>query len=134
MKFEKSLCLAALRLPTWKKGVWGWECTGCEHSVLSDEALGREGQVISPVNGNYLVTTITQERLCRLPIRELPRDLNLFSSLPPPSVSHCLDTDMLNTTFSLLFPLASLLLNQAHIYQSITRDRCLQRSPQDFTC
>lgn len=40
MKFEKSLCLAALKLPTWKKGVWGWECTGCEHSVLSERGSG----------------------------------------------------------------------------------------------
>lgn len=73
MKCEKSLCLAALRLPTWKKGVWGWECTGCEHSVLSARDSGEGRRVIPPVNGNCLVTITTQERPCRSPIRELPQ-------------------------------------------------------------
>lgn len=113
---------------------------GYEHRVLSAACIaqvnrgdGEEGKVSCLCNRNCLATTV-EERVCRDQIL-----LYKSCSLPPPQCfplfKHRL-TQML--LFFLLFPLASVLLKQDHIYQNITRIGFLQDeeipiSPQDFT-
>lgn len=112
---------------------------GYEYRVLSAACIaqvnrgnGEEGRVSCLCNRNCLATTV-EERICRDQIL-----LYKSCSLPPPQCFP-LFTDLLRCCFFfLLFPLASVLLKQDHIYQNSTRigflqDEEIQISPRDFT-
>lgn len=114
---------------------------GCSLLPASRRLIGakaRKEKSLTFHNRNYLATTAVEERICRGSLPGIRFSCTKAALCLHPSVSHYLDTDLLRLLFFLLFPLASVLLKQDHIYQNITRIRFLEDeeihlSPQDFT-